>query len=403
MVVVPLDFSRQDARSTNRRMILAEIILNGPVARTEIARRTGLTAASVSRISRELIDARLIIEGDEIADTRPGRRFVSLDVNATGGYVLGLSINVFQQSVTLADLKNRTVARRDLSMISLGDVDAVVDQLVKAATDLLVEAAIPAHRIIGASVAVAGAVDPEAGIVCSAPLFGWKQVEIGKLFSAPLGLPVHVESLPNAINLAESRFGIGRGRNNVIVFNASLGVGVSMLIDNHLVRGHQSAVGLIGDLSLWRGPDGERLRVDDVAGGWSVLNALANQDGATSTDGAVTNSQNLLNAIDRANDGDEAGRKALGDAGRALGEVINVFNGIIHPELNIVAGPLAWCPYYIRGIRSTINDVLPRVEDRVPLEVSDMTWRAATRWLAINEFLLQRDIDLESLSGRATA
>lgn len=403
MVVVPLDFSRQEARPTNRRMILAEIILNGPVARTEIARRTGLTAASVSRISRELIDAGLIVEGDEVAGERPGRRFVSLDVNATGGYVVGISMNVFQQSVTLADLKNRPIARRELGLTSFEDVDAVVAATIDATQDLLSEAGIPSNRIIGASVAVTGAVDPETGVICSAPLFGWEQVDIGKMLSEPLGIPVHVESLPNAINLAESRFGIGRGHNNVIVFNASLGVGVSMLIDNRLARGHQSAVGLIGKLSLWRGDDGNRLHVDDMAGGWSVLNALAQNRTEQNPQDAVPHTRNLLDVIERANDGDETARQALGKAGRALGEVIEVFNGIIHPELIVIAGPLAWCPYYIRGIRAAINDAAPGEIQRVPLEASDMTWRAATRWLAINEFLLQRDIDLETLSGRTVA
>lgn len=402
MTVVPLDFTRQSARETHRRLVLSEIILNGPVSRTEIARRTGLTTSSVSRISRELIDADLISEGGQVAGTRPGRRFVALDVKASGGYVLGISMNVFQQYITLADLKNKTIAKRELGLTSFEDVNFVVDTLIDEVTDLIADSGVAKNRIIGGSLAVTGAVDPDTGTICSAPLFGWSQVKIGEMLSEPLGLPIHVESLSNAINLAETRFGIARGHNNVIVFNASLGIGVSMLMDNRLLRGANASVGLIGDLSIWMDDEGGRPSVDQTAGGWGVLSELHQGAERQSSREAVPQTHKLFHVIEMADNGDESARAALANAGYKLGEVISAVNGIMHPELIILAGPLAWCPYYVRGVRSAFT-AAGFTANQVPLQASDMTWRAATRWLAINEFLLQRDIDLESLAKRTVA
>ncbi len=400
MAVVPVNFGRQDARQTHRRLVLSEILLNGPVSRTEIVRRTGLGPASVSRISRELIDANLVLEGEELAENRPGRRFVSLDIRADGGYVLGVSMNVFQQYVSLADLKNQTIARRELDIHSFDDINHVVQSMVRAVEEMLISSGVDKSRVIGGAIAVAGAVDPTTGAICHAPLLGWDDVPIRELLSKWLGLPIHVEGLPNAVNLAETRFGLGRGHHDVIVFNASLGIGLSMLIDNRLIRGEKSAVGLIGDLSLWSGEAGERVTVDEIAGGRGVLTTLNEMDGFVSGDEAVSLSRRLLDVIAAAGDGDQRARDALTKAGCALGDVIDVVEGLMHPELIIVAGPLAWCPFYIRGARAS-RQKRGAKKARAQLETSDMSWRAASRWLALNEFLLNRSIDLESLSRRS--
>lgn len=402
LTVVPLNLSRQNARQTHRRLILSEIILNGPVSRTDIARRTGLTAASVSRISRELIEADLVTEGDEVADDRPGRRFVALDVKADGAYVLGISMNVFQQYITLADLKNKTIAKRELALTSFEDVDTVVETLIDEVSRLIDKSRIPKNKIIGGSLGVTGAVEPSTGTICSAPLFGWENVPIGQLLSEPLDIPIHVESLANAINLAETRFGMARGHNNVIVFNASLGIGVSMLMDNRLIRGSDASVGLINDLSIWVDHEGMRPTVDQIAGGWGVLSNLHEGAEIRSSREAIPQTHKLFHILELADGGDERARAALAKSGYALGEVICAVNGIMHPELLIIAGPLAWCPHYVRGIRNAFT-AAGFTGNQIPMQASDMTWRAATRWLAINEFLLQRDIDLETLAKRTVA
>ena len=129
------DGSRQDLGRANRRRVLAELVFRGPVSRSAIAERTGLTNASVSRITRDLIEAGLVMERASVVNpNRPGRRFVELDIDGSGGYVLGIGLNVFQQSVTLADLKNNRIDRIDLSLADLSDPEVVIAEIVKAAS-----------------------------------------------------------------------------------------------------------------------------------------------------------------------------------------------------------------------------------------------------------------------------
>ncbi|WP_282607773.1 ROK family transcriptional regulator [Pelagibius sp. Alg239-R121] len=403
MSIVALDFSRQDVKLINRRLVLSEIILNGPLARTEISQRTGLTNASVSRISREFIEAGLVTEGESLpAPNRPGRRFVTLDVNPKGGYVLGISINAFQQTITLADVKNRAVARRELSLADFADPNDVLARVAEAALDIIREAEVPKGRIFGGSIAVAGAVNPDAGTVLHASSMGWKNVEIGSFLSQALEMPIHVESIPNAVNLAETRFGIGRGHHSVVLFNASLGIGGSLLLDNRLLRGKDFSAGLVYDVGLWRDAKGQRLTVNEVAGGWGVLRHM-DVGRRPSPDAPLPSAASLIEAMDAANGGNDSARTALTKAGQSLADLVETVTEILHPEMVIVSGPLVNSPQYVEGLRAAIDGIWPRDSELDRLRISAMTSQAAARWLAINEFLLCRDIDLSQLDRTQVA
>ena len=101
----------QDQGARNRNRVITEILRSPGLSRTDIGNAVGLNVASVSRITRDLIDADLIRESDAFGPKgRPGRRSVGLKPYGDGGYIIGIGLNAFRQSVTLADLENRKIA-----------------------------------------------------------------------------------------------------------------------------------------------------------------------------------------------------------------------------------------------------------------------------------------------------
>ena len=411
MAVIELERSRSDLGKANRRAVLSEIIFHSPISRTEIAGRTGLTNASVSRITRELIDADIVCEPATAPagrQERPGRRHIGLDVNPDGGCVLGIGINAFEQFVSLADLRNRTIDRRELEIGSFADPEEVLGQAAEVADSILSDAKVARGRVFGASVAITGAVNTELGIVRSAPALGWNQVPVGDYLAEKLRLPVQVESLPNAMNLAETRFGIARGHNNVVAFNASLAIGSSFLFDGRLVRGRDDAAGVLR-ASAPCAPAGTAGRTDglavaDRAGGWAVLSEV--EGSAPPRDKAGVSpeaAKHLLALLGQASAGDERARRALRAAGAALGQVINLVIAILHPEAVIVSGPLSRSADYVEGVREVFSERDALDAEEIPLLVSRLTGQAAARWLAIDEFLTRRPLDLSRLEVREAA
>ena len=128
--------SRNGTGRGNQQTVLREIVLSGPVSRTEIAGRIGLTAGTISRITRPLIEAGLVRELPDVqsaSSAGPGRRSVPLDVDPQGGQVLGITIGPTFQVATLADIKNTIIARADLGLETIGRWSSAVWR-VSAAT-----------------------------------------------------------------------------------------------------------------------------------------------------------------------------------------------------------------------------------------------------------------------------
>ncbi len=384
---------------------MAEIVLKGPASRTAISQATGLTAASVSRITRELIEAGVITEqGDPETTGRPGRRFIGLNVNAAGGYVLGIGLNVFQQAVTLADLQNNRLERRDLSLRNLSQPDVVIEHVIAAAAEMIAKHVRDPNRLFGGGVAITGAVDPVSGIVRASPYFGWHDVNLdlaGRLTSA-LGVPFHVENLPNGINLAEVRFGQARAARNTLLVHCALGLGGSLYLDGQLVRGHQFSAGHIGNLPM-EDAAGAMSTLDDLAGGRGILSAMGETRVGVGSERADEVAARLMAVVEQTNAGDAAATGVMENAGHRLGRALALFAGISHPEMILLSGPLAQADAYVEACNDSLNRYRPDGGGDMKLVTSGLTNQAAARWLAIGEFLVERDLNLDNLKMAGAA
>jgi transcriptional regulator of PTS gene len=387
--------NHSDLGRNNRRLVLSEVVLKGPLPRREIAQNTGLTMAAVSRISRDLIDAGLVFErpdtGDRGATRGPGRKLIDLDLDASAGYVLGVGVNVFSQVVTLADLKNRCVAHKELKLATLSDPDAMIERIVGEAEALIAATVPDRRRLLGASVALTGAVDPETGIVRNSHYLRWGEVALGPRLEDALNLDVRIESMPMALTLAESRFGIARGIRDLLTIICSVGTGAGMLMDGRIVRGQDFTAGMIGGVSL-PGHDGATL--DMLAGGVGVLQRLFPHLDIPATP-ANDLAEMLTATMNAAAAGDARSIEAVTEAGASLGRALVPFVAMLRPQAVMLTGPLAMSPIYTDACRSGLSEAAPALETRIL--ASTMSHADAARWTAIGEFLLERDVDLESL------
>ena len=206
------------------------------------------------------------------------------------------------------------------------------------------------------------------------------------------------------MNLAETRFGVARGRKSVVAFNAALAVGSSFYFNEALIRGRDFSAGLLGAQTAAGGQGGEEGLAADKAGGWAVL---ADVDAGAAPQDRTRQSfeaaKRLMGLMDRALSGDARAAAALHRAGTALGRIINLAVAFLHPDAAIVSGPLARSPDYVAGVRAAMHPTDPLDSHPVELFVSQMTGQAAARWLAIDEFLTRRPLDLSRLWEREVA
>ncbi len=373
----------------NRRAVLGEVALSGPLPRVDIAGRLGLTHATISRIARGLIGEGLVRELPETpAAGRPGRRSVPLDIDPAGGHVLGVAIGPSIQTVALADLKNRVVAGAELGLESPDDPDGTLARAAEAGRGLADSHLEDRSRLRGGFVMVSGAVDPAAGVVLEAPSLGWRGVPARERFAAALGfdLPLRVESMPAAVAMAEMSFGAGRGRRNLLLINCELGLSACVIVDGRPIERRGLRSDAIGT-ALVTGMDGAVAPLDRLAGGLAVL-----PGGGPPPASARRRAEALADAIrrDREGDPDAAGRVAR--AGRQLGRVIAWVIPLVMPEIAVIAGPLARSRRYVDSARDAAAESLADSGAAVDVVASEITGSAgglsAPCGLAIREYLL---------------
>lgn len=235
--------------------VALEVLLHGPLSRSELARRLDLSAGSLTRLARPLLDSGLLVEpgtGQEPRagrESRAGRPTRPLDVVADAHHFLGVKITHEDAHAVLTTLRAEVVAsaRADLP----GRDPASVVAVLRSLTDRLVAGLAPeAPHITAAGVSLGGRV-AGLGTVVEAPFLEWDTaVPLGAMLTEVLGMPTAVDNDLLALTRAEHWFGAARGRDRFAVLTVGAGVGYGLVVHDRVVDGPDAGAGLLGHFPL---------------------------------------------------------------------------------------------------------------------------------------------------------
>lgn len=398
------EFGSRNTARLNRRAVLREVVLSGPVARTEIATRVGLTAGAVSRIARPLIDAGLVLEMPEQrgkGPVRPGRRIVPLDINPEGGQVLGIAIAPTYRTIHLADIKNNVIAGIEIEPDAIEDPDQVVRRVARESRRLIGAHLDDRSRLLGGFLMITGDVDRVRGDVLEAPYLGWGQFPLRARLADFLDLPMTVRSMTATIASAETLFGAARGWDHVLTLLCGLGIGAAVTLDGRLVEGSRFSTSRIGNLTV-AGEDGVVATLDELGSGLGLLRRLHGDDMTPAHTTLSALSHMVRETIERERAGDQKIGALTTRAGRGLGQVIVQFARFVSIEVVVIAGPLSMSPGYVTGVREAVAEGMAPAPAAIIR--SAFTGKASAQSpscaMAIYQYLLERPLDFEGLGVR---
>ncbi|MEH0578741.1 MULTISPECIES: ROK family transcriptional regulator [Streptomyces] len=320
-----------DRRRTSASVILRSVLEHGPVARSTIARLTGLSPASVTEHCARLTGLGLIREAAvPLRRNGVGRPHVPVDLDDSRFLVGGVHVAVPYTTVALLDLRGRVVARRELKHRGL-DPGAVLTRAGDGLGALLDE--VPGCRVLGVGVAVGGWVDRDSGVVVEHPLLGWRDVPVREAVGVRTGLPVHVDGHARALVNAERLFGRARGSRSVLQLFVGNVVDAAFATHDEVHHGPRSQAGAIAHLPLAGGTE----RCDCGRVGCLQAELSERTLCRRAREAGVIDGVNPMHVLAAADGGNPVAVRLLRERARMVGRAAGLLLDVLNPERVVVA------------------------------------------------------------------
>jgi predicted NBD/HSP70 family sugar kinase len=244
--------NQEMGRPFNRRIVLELIRLHGPIARNEIADRTGLTVQTISNIVRELEEDGFLLSS-RLKPAGRGLPPSALSINPHGGHAFGVQITPLGIEVALVNLGGIIIAsaREAIDNASPKQCFAIIAKLVKR-----LKTQYPDVRLLGAGLAMPGPFGVDTmSFIGPTTLSGWQDVNIRQQLENACGLPGFIEIDMATAALGEQLYGLGPNLSDYYYLYFGLGLGGTMVHGGETVRGNWGNAGEIGHLTIV--PEGE--------------------------------------------------------------------------------------------------------------------------------------------------
>ncbi|MFR9797854.1 ROK family protein [Streptomyces sp. MS06] len=339
--------TQQGMRRRNLARVLHTVSAEGPLSRAAVASRIGLTRAAVSTLVDELIRSGLLEELGPERPGRVGRPGSALAVSGRGPAGIGAEVGVDHLAVCAVDLRGRVRARAERHGTNRGrSPGPVLGELGELVRRVLAETEAEGLWPAGLAVAVPGLVARDARTVVRAPNLDWHDTDLGPLL--PVGCPLTVGNEANFGALAELWLGEGTPRDFLHV-SAEIGIGAAIVVDGRLLHGTRGFAGELGHVPVR--PDGPAC----ACGGRGCLEQYAGEEAVLRAAGMEPGEGRVGLLAERAADGDEAVRRALREAGEALGIALTGAVNLLDPEVVVLGGALSeLAPWLLSALREEL-------------------------------------------------
>ncbi len=245
------------------------------------------------------------------------------------------------------------VMARESYLTSAGEgPQAVIDRILLATDHLLGVSNIDLSQLHSISIAAAGAIDFELGVVTSSPnLTGWHDVPLRDVVSSKYKVKTFLVNDASAAALGEHEFGAGRGVSNLIYLTVSTGIGGGIIINGRLYLGPSGSAGEAGHMTIdVHGPEcscGNIGCLEMLASGTAIAREAIRRirgGGSSSLTEMVGGKIENITAEEvgaAAEGGDSLALEVISQAATYLGAgMVNLVN-IFNPEMIIVGGGVA--------------------------------------------------------------
>ena len=329
---------------TLNQAILTALYYQTPQSIAELSNTIGKSVPNITRSVQELLKDNLI-NSEGLAPSTGGRRAIHYSLNTPVlPTILSIAIDQYSTSMSLMDFSNYTIKELKQEHISFHPNEQLLERIIVLIDSFLENQ--NKENILTVGISMPGFVDSEKGINSSYsitdPLYNIKDA-----IESHLQIPTYIENDSTAIAIAEHQFGKAKDSANALVVNLNWGVGLGMILEGKLFKGHSGYAGEFSHIPLSNQNKlcscGKRGCLEVEA---SLIAALghASEQIENGQISQLTANYGQVGRIDidqligAALNGDQVAIESFAKIGYMLGKGIATLIHIINPEKVIISG-----------------------------------------------------------------
>ncbi|HWK99817.1 MAG TPA: ROK family protein [Parapedobacter sp.] len=369
-----------------KKAIFKLLYYNGALSVAEVSTRANKSVPNVTSIMNGMLKDGHVVEHG-LAPSTGGRRAVTYRLNKkVKTYIIAIAMDQFVTRIILYNLANEPAYPEKIFSLPLPDNPDAFRQLCIAIDRYITSANVKRENIVGVGIAMPGFIDVEKGVNATF-LTDNESIGLRDRLIQRLGLPVYIENDSSAIAIAELHFGAAKGLRDVMVVNMGWGIGLGMIVNGSLFRGHNGYAGEFSHIPLSHSNKlcscGKRGCMEVDA---SLLVAVENAKQAIA-EGTTSSLQQLFAAptksegdhlIDAARKGDQLAITTISDAAFMMGKGIATLIHIMNPERIVLSGRgAATGGLLLPPVQRAINEFcIPKLVENTTVVVSNLGYEA---------------------------
>lgn len=364
-------------KQLNSAAVYRLIDQQGPISRIQIADVSQLAPASVTKITRQLLERGFIKEVAQQASTG-GRRAISLTTEVEPFHSIAIRVGRDYLKFSLYHLGGKELTS-DYSEFFYTTQEELVDGLMTQLRAFITKNHLLINQLIAIGIILPGLVNPETGVVEYMPNVKIDNLHLSELVHNNFHVECFVGNDVRGMALAEHYFGASQDCQDSILVSVHRGTGAGIIVNGQVFLGYNRNVGEIGHIQI--DPLGEQCQcgnfgcLETVASNPAIVdrvNKLLNQGYKSSLSELET--INIGDVCEHANLGDELAKQSLVRVGDQLGKAIAITVNLFNPQKIIIAGDITQCkeilfPAILRNVQNqslqTFHSGLPIVSSQI--------------------------------------
>ena len=360
---------------------MKELYFEANLSCVELAIRINKSFPITAKLIEELMAENLVI-GTGYAPSTGGRRPLTYSIQKNVMYLVSVAMDQFVTKIAIMDMQNNFVSPIEKIVLPLPDNPQALEVLIEEIAGVIDMSGIPKEKFVGVGIGMPGFVNVKMGINYSFLQLP-NNKSITKHITGKIGLPVFIDNDSSLIALAEFYFGGARGERNAMVVNIGWGIGLGMILNGELFRGHEGFAGEFSHIPLflngklcWCGKVGcletetsllliiEKAREGLNSGKLSKLNSLPSED-----------LELAYNSIIKAvQDGNQFVIELFSKAGYNIGKGVAILIHLLNPKKIILSGRGSSAGQIWRApIQQALNEhCIPRLHQSTSIEISTL-------------------------------